>query len=81
MSILVFVTVVLCTALVTAGLAYWMSRRHFENELGYQERIFSTELARLKRHANRADARLTRANQETERLRRRARHAEYVRFD
>lgn len=63
---------VVMAALAAAGAVFVLSRKHYENELSYQERVYSTEMARLKRTASRAERKAQKAKQDTDRLRRRA---------
>lgn len=64
---------VVMTALAAAGAVFILSRKYYESELSYQERVYSTEMARLKRTASRAERKAQKAKEDADRLRRRVR--------
>ena len=66
-------SIMLLCAIVAGLVGFGLSRRHFRGEIEYQARVFTTEMARLRRQASTAEAARRTLKQEVDRLRRRAR--------
>lgn len=65
---------IVLTAVIASGvIGYWLSRRHFREELEHQSHVMAAEIGRLKRQAVSATAQSRRISQEFDRTRRKSR--------
>lgn len=69
------IAIVLVAVVTSGGIGYWLSRRHYRDELAYQARVMETEIGRLKRQASVATSEARRMAQDLERTKRKARLA------